>query len=421
MAIHDEICRSIDRFKDKATSLGRQIHAHPELKFEERFAAGLLADALGELGVEVERGVAGLETAFRAEVGKFGNSGKSGSSGKSSKSDRSDKSDKSGKSDESDRSAPTVAILAEYDALPNGHSCGHNLICTAALSAFAGLAAIKDQLPGRVVILGTPAEEGGGGKIVILEKGALKDVDAAMMAHPLDGEFATFPALATRHLRLTFHGHASHASVAPWAGASALSAVIQTFQSVDAARLHFRDGSRIHGIISNGGQAVNIIPEKTECEFLCRAHSTGYTHEIAGRVLRCAEAAAAATGTRLEHEILGGYKNLINNLAMAHRYARHCESFGVKAPDAPRDLPTGSTDMGDVSHALPAIHPVFRIADPGAGNCHEERFARHTDTPRGYEAMIRVAKAMALTVYDLLAEPALIESAKREFAARQEN
>jgi amidohydrolase len=386
--IRDEIRHSIDRFKDQAIVIGRQIHAHPEPKFEERFAAGLLTGALSELGVEVERGVAGLETAFRAEAGK---------------------------------SVPTVAILAEYDALPNGHSCGHNLICTAALSAFAGLAAIRERLPGRVVILGTPAEEGGGGKIVMLEKGALKDIDVAMMAHPVDGEFATFPTLATCHLRLTFHGHASHAAVAPWAGASALAAVIQTFQSVDAARLHFRDGSRIHGIITNGGQAVNIIPEKAECEFLCRAQTSAGAREIADRMLRCAEAAAMATGTQLSQENLGGYKNMINNLAMAHRYARHCEALGVQAPDAPPGLPTGSTDMGDVSHALPAIHPIFRIADPGAGTCHEQRFAEHTNTPRAYEAMIRVAKAMALTAYDLLADPALIEFAKREFAARDES
>src|SRR5207245_6558031 len=135
----------------------------------------------------------------------------------------------------------------------------HNLICTAALSAVAGLAAIREQLPGRVVILGTPAEEGGGGKIIMLEKGALKGVDVAMMAHPVDGEYATFPTLATRHLRLTFHGHASHAAAAPWAGASALAAVIQTFQSVDAARLHFRDGSRIPGLRTDGGQEETDI------------------------------------------------------------------------------------------------------------------------------------------------------------------
>lgn len=388
MAIHDDIRHAIDSFKDQAVGLGRQVHAHPELKFQERFAAGLLSNALAGLGLEVERGVGGLETAFRAAAGKPG---------------------------------PTVAILAEYDALPNGHSCGHNLICTAALSAFAGLAAQRERLPGRVVILGTPAEEGGGGKIILMEKGALAGVDAAMMAHPMDGEFATLPALATCHLKITFIGHAAHAAAAPWAGASALSAVIQTFQSVDAARLHFRDGSRIHGIITNGGQAVNIIPEKTECEFLCRAYTTKYTREIADRVLRCAEAAAATTGTTFTHEVIGGYRNMINNMAMAHRYARHSEALGTQAPDAPPDMPTGSSDMGDVSHTVPAIHPVFRIADPGAGNCHEDRFEKCTDSPRAYDAMIRVAKAMALTVYDLLADPSLLEAARREFAARKES
>jgi len=384
MPVHDEICRAIDRLEERAVGLGRQIHARPELKFQEHFAAEVLTGALRNLGVPVERGVAGLETSFRAEAGKAG---------------------------------PTVAILAEYDALPNGHSCGHNLICTAALAAFGGLAAIGPQLPGRIVILGTPAEEGGGGKIIMLDRGALKGVDAAMMSHPVDGEYATFPTLATRHLRLAFRGRAAHAAAAPWAGASALAAVIQTFQSVDSARLHFRDGSRLHGIITNGGQAVNIIPEKTESEFLCRAHTTAYAHEIAERVLRCAEAAAQATGTRFSHEVVGGYKNMINNVAIAHRYARHSETLGVLTPDAPPDLPTGSTDMGDVSHAIPAIHPIFRIAEPGAGNCHEERFAQLADTPRAYKAMIRVAKAMALTAYDLLAEPALMKSARDEFAA----
>jgi amidohydrolase len=271
------------------------------------------------------------------------------------------------------------------------------------------------------VVLGTPAEEGGGGKIILLEKGALKGVDVAMIVHPMDGEFATTNALATRHLRITFHGHASHAALAPWAGASALAAVIQTFQSVDAARLHFRDGSRLHGIITNGGQAVNIVPEKTECEFLARAYTTRYAHEIADRVMRCADAAALATGTNATHEVIGGYQNMINNLAVAHRYAQHSSALGVTTPEAPLDQPAGSTDMGDISHAVPAIHPLFRIADPGAGNCHEDTFEKLTDSPRAYEAVIRVAKAMALTAYDLLADSSLLEAAKREFAARTEN
>src|ERR1700731_1394633 len=310
MDTHAEICRAIDQYKEKAVAISHQIHEKPELKFQERFAAGLLTGAARDLGLPVETGVGGLETAFRAE---FGNGG------------------------------PTVAILAEYDALPNGHSCGHNLIACAALSAIVGLKNGVKNLPGRVVFLGTPAEEGGGGKIILLDKDALKGVDAAMMAHPFDGEACTMPALATRHLQISFQGKASHAAVAPWDGVSALSAVIQTFQSVDAMRLHIRDGARIHGIITNGGQAVNIIPEKTECQFLVRGKTSKYTREIADRVLRCAEAGALATGTKMSHEVIGGYKNMINNRAMALHYAALSESLGVHSPEGREDMPTGST------------------------------------------------------------------------------
>jgi amidohydrolase len=389
MDAHAEICRAIDEYKEQAVSISRQIHEKPELKFQEHFAAGLLSGAARELGLPVETGVGGLETAFRAE---FGNSG-----------------------------GPTVAILAEYDALPNGHSCGHNLIACAALSAIAGLKHGAKNLPGKIVFLGTPAEEGGGGKIILLDKGALHRVDAAMMAHPFDGEASTMPALATRHLLIGFQGKASHAAVAPWDGSSALSAVIQTFQSVDAARLHIRDGARIHGIITNGGQAVNIIPEKTECQFLVRGKTSKYTNEIADRVLRCAEAAALATGTKMSHQVIGGYKNMINNRAMAQHYSSLTEELGVHAPEAAPDSPTGSTDMGDVSHAMPAIHPIFQVAKRGEGSCHEDAFVKHTDSEYGYAAMIRVAKALAMTAYDLLADPALLRAAKEEFAQRHES
>jgi amidohydrolase len=387
MDAHAEICRAIDTYREKAVALSHQIHEHPELKFEEHFAADLLTGAARELGLKVESGVGGLKTAFRAEFGGEG---------------------------------PAVAILAEYDALPNGHSCGHNLIAGAALSAVAGLKNFSGRIPGRIVFLGTPAEEGGGGKIILIEKGALKGVDAAMMAHPTDSEYCTMPALATQHLKLTFHGRAAHAALAPWDGSSALSAVIQTFQSVDAMRLHLRDGSRIHGIITNGGQAVNIIPEKTECLFLARAKTSRYANEIGARVIRCAEGAAMATGARVEPVIEGGYKNLINNLSIAHRYAAHTKSLGAKSVVAPDDSPTGSTDMGDVSHVMPAIHPAFAISRRGEGNCHEDAFVAHADSERGYDAMVRVAKAMAMTAYDLLAQPDLMAAAKKEFAARRE-
>src|ERR1700719_1861927 len=323
MDAHGEICRAIDDYREKVVAVSHEIHEHPELKFEEHLASDLLTRAAKELGLEIERGIGGLETAFRAEFGGDG---------------------------------PTVAILAEYDALPNGHSCGHNLIAGAALSAVAGLKSIGGKLPGRIIFLGTPAEEGGGGKIILIDKGVMHGVDAAMMAHPTDMESCTMPALATQHLKLTFHGHGAHAALAPWDGSSALAAVIQTFQSVDAMRLHLRDGSRIHGIITNGGQAVNIIPERTECLFLARAKTSKYAKEIGARVIRCAEAAAMATGTSVEHELEGAYKNMINNLSIAHRYAAHSEALGTKSVVAPENTPTGSTDMGDVSHVMPAMH-----------------------------------------------------------------
>ncbi len=389
MEAHKAICDAIDNFRETAVSLSRSIHAHPELKFEERFASEQLSKAATGLGLNVETGIAGLKTAFRAEIGHD--------------------------------QGPTVAIFAEYDALPNGHSCGHNLIAGAALSAVAGLSSITDKLPGRIVFIGTPAEEGGGGKILLLERGALKGVDAALMAHPMDMEWSTMPALATRHLRITFKGRASHAALAPWEGSSALAAVIQTFNSVDMARLHFRDGSRIHGIITDGGQAVNIIPERTECMFLARGKTSKYVGEMAERVIRCAEAAAMATGTKAEVKIEGGYKNMINNYSIARRYSAHTELLGAHAPEAPPDMPTGSTDMGDISHAMPAIHPTFAIAKHGEGSCHEDRFVAHADSSRGYDAMIRVAKALAMTAYDLLADKEFMASAKAEFAQRQES
>ena len=384
MEAHTEICRAIDSYQSKVVSLSHEIHEHPELKFQEHFACNLLASEIRDLGIEVRTGIAGLETSFR---GSFGNLG------------------------------PAIAILAEYDALPNGHSCGHNLIAGAALAAAAGLASMQQKLPGQIVLMGTPAEEGGGGKIKLLDNGAFKGVDAAIMAHPADCEFSAIGVLAMQHLRITFRGHAAHAAAAPWSGMSALSAVLQTFQSVDAARLHFRDLSRVHGIITNGGQAVNIVPELAQCEFSARATTAKHAGEIAERIRRCADAAAMTTGTKVQHETICAYKNMIINRTIAEIYERHSQALGIMSREAPPGTPTGSTDMGDVSHALPAIHPMFQISNHGEGTCHEDAFVKHSDSDRGYEAMIRVAKAMALSAYDLLANPEALASAKAEFAA----
>ncbi|MGH7906704.1 MAG: amidohydrolase [Candidatus Binataceae bacterium] len=387
--VHNDICRTIDRYEETAVSISHRIHEHPELKFEETFAAGLLVEAARGLGISAEAGAGGLKTAFRGEFGR--------------------------------PDGPTIAILAEYDALPNGHSCGHNLIACAALAAVAGLSGAADKVPGRIVFVGTPGEEMGGGKIILLDHGAFAGVDAAMMAHPLDAESCVSPTLAAKALQFTFTGKAAHAAAAPWNGASALAAVLQTFQSVDAARLHFRDGSRVHGIITNGGQAVNIIPERAECQFVARARGERDAEEMTSRIIKCAEAAALATGTKAAHQRLIAYKNVINNRAMALRYAAHSQELGTPAPEAGEAVSTASTDMGNVSHAIPSIHPVFQISDSGQGTCHEDVFAKYTDAPRAYSAMIRVAKSLAMTAYDLLAEPELLKAAKIEFEQSHEH
>ncbi len=384
MEPHTEICRAIDSYRETVVSLSHEIHEHPELRFREHLACDLLARAIRELGLEVQTGVGGLDTSFRAA---FGNPG------------------------------PTIAILAEYDALPNGHSCGHNLIAGAALAAAAGLASIRPKLPGQIALMGTPAEEGGGGKIILLDQGAFDGIDAAIMVHPCDYEYSAVPLLASEYLRITFRGRAAHAAAAPWNGASALSAVLQTFQSVDAARLHFRDLSRVHGIITNGGQAANIVPELAQCEFVARAITGKHASEIAQRIRRCADAAAMATGVRVEHETVCAYKDMLTNRTMAQIYERHCEALGTITREAPPGTPTGSTDMGDVSHAMPAIHPMFQVSNKGEGTCHEDAFVSYSDSEPAYAAMIHVAKAMALSAYDLLANPEALAAAKAEFAA----
>jgi amidohydrolase len=384
MEAHTEICRAIDSYREKVVAFSHEIHEHPEPKFQEHFACDLLARATRELGLEVQTGVGGLDTSFRSV---FGNPG------------------------------AMIAILAEYDALPNGHSCGHNLIAGAALAAAAGLASMRQKLPGQIVLMGTPAEEGGGGKIKLLDQGAFEGVDAAMMVHPADCEFSAVQVLAMQHLRITFRGRAAHAAAAPWSGVSALSAVLQTFHSVDAARLHFRDLSRVHGIITNGGQVVNIVPQLAQCEFSARAITARHVDEIAERIRRCADAAAITTGATAEHETICAYKNMISNRTIAELYERNSEALGTKTREAPPGTPTGSTDMGDVSHAIPSIHPMFRVANHGEGTCHEDAFVQHSDSERGYTAMIRVAKAMALSAYDLLADPDALAAAKAEFAS----
>ena len=383
-----------DRIKDTLRGLAptlrevsTKIHTHPELRFEEHRAAAWLSEAVEHAGVTVERSFGGLATAFRARIG-------------------------SGRS-------PHVAILAEYDALPEiGHACGHNLIAAGALGAFLTLAAQRTAIEGTLDLIGTPAEEGGGGKIRLIEAGAFEGVDAAMMFHPFDRDLLMHPTLASVWITISFRGVPSHAAIAPWEGKSALTACLELFHLVDSQRVHFRDGVRVHGFVTNGGQAVNIIPEVASAEFSVRATEMVELERVRAIVERCARGAALACDVEVELAIREGYKDLRNNTPLALRFGKHLENLGRSPRTLDPTVGTGSTDMGDVSHVVPSIHPWIAICNEGETTCHQHAFAECAGSERGAEAMLVAAEAMAHTAADLLGDPALLSAVQADFRAR---
>jgi amidohydrolase len=375
----------IDALRDELIRISTEIHANPELAFQEFKACALLCHTLHEYGFQVERGIGGLETAFRAEAG-VNNGG------------------------------PTIAILAEYDALPEiGHACGHNLIATSALGAGIAVQSLIDRLPGQVVVIGTPAEEGGGGKIVLIERGIFNDVDAAMLVHPSSLNLVDGRSLASTRLKVEFVGKASHAAAAPEDGINALEAVILTFNNVNALRLHLRQDVRVHGIITHGGTVANIIPDYAAAVFSVRASKRDFADEILTRVIHCAEAAGKATGAQLNYTVKPGYDEMIPNQTMARVFADNWRTIGVAVHPHPMFEGTASTDMGNLSHVIPSVHPYVSIAEtetPG----HTLAFREASISARGHEGMLRAAKGMAMTTIDLLADESLMRQVKQEFA-----
>jgi amidohydrolase len=311
----------------------------------------------------------------------------------------------------------TVAVLAEYDALAEmGHACGHNIIGTAAVGAGIALQPLMNEMPGRVLVIGTPAEEGGGGKVILLKNGAFEGVDAAMMVHPAAYTMVTRASLATRRITLEFFGKASHAASAPEDGISALEALLAAFHNINAMRLHLRVDARVHGIITHGGAAINIIPEYCAAKFSVRAATRAYVEEILRRVIQCAQAGAVATGAQLKYAIDDGYAEIIPNRAIARAFAENWRSIGVEVHEPRPNERMGSTDMGDVSHALPALHPYLAIVPDGTpGHSIEVRAA--AVAPEGHAGLLNAAKGLALTTIDLLCDPKLMQQAKDEFAA----
>lgn len=374
----------LDEIEDKLIHLSHTLHANPEVAFEEYRSMALLADTAERHGYQVQRGVAGLDTAFIATS----NGAQPG---------------------------PTVAFLAEYDALPGlGHACGHNIIGTAATGAALALQAIRDEIPGVIKLIGTPAEERGGGKAIMAEHGVFDDLDAAMMVHPGNKTMTTRGTLASNALTMEFFGKAAHAAAAPDLGVNALDACIQTFNNINALRQHLPPDVRIHGIITHGGDAVNIVPDYASAAFSVRAADSDFSFEVVDKVIRCAQAAAMAAGATVKAKHERHYANRIANPTLAALFADNITALGETVVEPEPNERMGSSDMGNVSQLVPSIHPYVPIVDPGTG-AHTPEFAVAAASERGDRALMRAAKAMAMTAVDLLTQPDLLELAKSEF------
>ena len=391
---------AIDASRQELFDLSKDVHAHPELNYQEYYSSDALAGFLEKHNLQVERGVGGVETAFKATIPGGAGDG------------------------------PTVAVLAEYDALPEiGHGCGHNLIAMAAMGAALGLQANARNLPGRVEIIGTPAEEGGGGKIRLLDAGVFQGVDATLSSHPFSNR-TVIPAsaapgeswsLAMVGYRYMYHGRAAHAAAAPEAGINALNAVIHLFTGIDALRQHLRDDVRIHGVVTDGGLAPNVVPEFAAANFMLRSRDGQYlSNEVVGKVLQVAEGAAAMTGARLEvEEFYPFYENVQPNVALAQAMAANIQALGVRLdePVAGRPGSGASTDFGNVSQAMPAFELRYAVSETPVAS-HTRDMCATAITDLALSNALQVAKALSLTAADLLLDANLVEAAKVEFASR---
>lgn len=377
------IVAEADSQREELSELTRRIHDNPELGFHEFKAAEWLTAMLEKNGFAVKRGIYEMPTAFRAAYGSGG---------------------------------PTIALVAEYDALPElGHACGHNLIATT--SAGAGIAARKavDRFGGQVIVIGTPAEELYGGKVTMAQRGAFDGLDAAMMVHPGTHDAVITEALACQGLYIEFFGKPSHAAGRPEEGINALEAMILSFNAVNSLRQHVNSKARIHGIITNGGQAANVVPAYSAASFLVRAADETYLAELKQKVLNCFQGAATATGARLEYrwdELC--YAPMFNNLTLGKYFVHNMRQLGRRAKMEDPDKSFGSTDFGNVSQLVPGIHASVAIALPGI-TTHSPEFSAAAVSEKGLQAMMDAVKALAMTVADLVSDPELLAKVKTEF------
>jgi len=377
-----EIQEKVETHRQELVDLSLKIHANPEVGWQEEKASGWLADYLEKNGFKVERGICDLPTAFKARYGQ-------------------------GK--------PAIAIMAEYDALPGiGHGCGHNIIGTAAVGAGIAAKLAAEQVGSTILVIGTPAEELAGGKVVMSERGAFEGVDVAMMVHPRgEHNWLGLRNLAMINLEVEFWGKSAHASSTPWDGVNALEAMVQSFNGINSLRQHIRNNARIHGIITDGGRAANVVPEHSAGVFMVRATNDAYLDELSEKVLNCFKAAAVSTGAHLEYRWGSRCSAMRHNYTLIQLWANNMQTLGRRV-QAIGDEPAGSVDMGNVSTIVPSIHPFIAISSVPLPP-HSTEFAAAAASGAGMEAVTDGAKALAMTAVDIISQPKTLSRIKEEF------
>ncbi|WP_339229933.1 M20 family metallopeptidase [Oceanobacillus sp. FSL K6-2867] len=379
-----QLTKEIEGIKQQLCDISDYLYEHPELGDQEYQSMQKLVAFLKEHQFEIKTNIAGRETAFKAEF----NSGKPG---------------------------PKIAYLAEYDALPGvGHGCGHNLIGTMSAGAAAALSKLIHETGGSVVVLGTPAEETNGAKVPMSEQGTFDDIDAAMIVHPGGTSHESGESLAMDAIQFRYFGKSSHAAASPEQGINALDSVIQLFNGINALRQHVTSDVRIHGIISEGGLAANVVPDKATAQFYVRAKSRDYLNEVVEKVKHIAEGAASMTGASVEisnYEL--SYDNMITNQALSDTYTKNLKQTSNQTVFPPKET-YGSIDMGNVSQVVPAIHPYIGM-NASELVPHTKEFADTTITEAGHQALRDGALSLAMTGYDVLTDCELLEAIQKEF------
>ncbi|KAI8355889.1 hypothetical protein B0O80DRAFT_480685 [Mortierella sp. GBAus27b] len=399
----DEVKQAIDNETESLRNLSLQIHGKPELGYEEVFAHKILTDYLESKGFKVTRHAYEISTAFIAEYESPATTAAAAAGEK----------------------VKAVGFCSEYDALPAiGHACGHNLIAIAGVASALGVKAVleKHNLVGRVRLIGTPAEETTGGKIPLIERGAFDGLDACLMTHPAPANIVHVTILSVGGVLVEYFGKASHASASPWEGVNALDALITAFNGIALLRQQLTPTSRVHGIIINGGQAPNIIPDYTSGKILYRSTNMSDHAKLQKSLFKILNAAAESTGCTVKITEEMNYKPVPQNEVLAVRYTKYTEELGARYPSraAQEAAPSGSTDMGNVAYHLPGIHPVYNmgsmedIIDPTISN-HSIEFTEKAKSEVAHATTLRSAKGLALTGLDILIEEGFSEAVRRDF------